>query len=615
MKKFYKLFFLVFITGSTSAQKQDHVLGAPYKDLYSQRSLPASIANGNGTITTSYTTTACGLNFTSASVRLHQRAYTGMTVQTGVLQPAPMVVSGIPSCFTILKAFLYVGGSGDGVGITATIVNPLAVSNSYSMTMIGQHADKCWGYVGTFNYRADVTSCITGNGTYNLSGIPCPGTTPNDMDGATLIIIYSDPSQTFTGHMVISDGCRTVLGGAFTNSITGFNVCGTTNSTQNFVIVSDLQAIAATPINLNSTTANYTYPAASNNVWDYIQQPGAPATSGQTTAVYGLSNASDCYNFVAAGMYYRTACNVCTTSSFSVSTAVSSSCTVGSATATPVGGIGPYTYTWSPTGGNSSVISGATLGTYTVTVKDASCAIGFATVTISASPTVAVSNQTLCTGNTVTLTASGATTYSWSTSATTSQIVVSPTINTTYTVTGYNGTCSDTKTVSVTVGTTPVISAMTSNSFICAGQTITLSATGAISYTYYPGSITGNPIALNPTTSTTYTVLGNAGGACTGSALITQSVSPCTGLDQLSMQNIQFGIYPNPNKGEFTLTLPNASENCSVEIYNAIGQLIKKQSVKDDKLKINISEQPNGVYFLRVMSEGHQIQKSKIVKE
>ena len=160
-----------------------------------------------------------------------------------------------------------------------------------------------------------------------------------------------------------------------------------------------------------------------------------------------------------------------------------------------------------------------------------------ATVTCSAAPTVAVINQTVCAAVTTTLLASGATSYSWSTGATTSQIVVSPTATTIYTVTGSNGSCSDTKTVSVTVNTTPVISASTSNSFICAGQTVTLSATGAISYTYNPGGITGNPIALNPTVNTTYTVIGNNGGSCDGVAFITQSVSACTVVDQVSLKN------------------------------------------------------------------------------
>ncbi|GIV27350.1 MAG: hypothetical protein KatS3mg027_1164 [Bacteroidia bacterium] len=48
----------------------------------------------------------------------------------------------------------------------------------------------------------------------------------------------------------------------------------------------------------------------------------------------------------------------------------------GAANATPNGGVGGYTYTWSPTGGNNSSASGLTAGIYTLNVQDANgCSI------------------------------------------------------------------------------------------------------------------------------------------------------------------------------------------------------------------------------------------------
>ncbi|TXB64819.1 T9SS type B sorting domain-containing protein [Vicingus serpentipes] len=60
----------------------------------------------------------------------------------------------------------------------------------------------------------------------------------------------------------------------------------------------------------------------------------------------------------------------------------------GTATATPSGGTGPYTYAWSPTGGNNSVAHGLNAGTYTVTVTDVNgcTAIGNTTVGSGAAP-------------------------------------------------------------------------------------------------------------------------------------------------------------------------------------------------------------------------------------
>ncbi len=66
--------------------------------------------------------------------------------------------------------------------------------------------------------------------------------------------------------------------------------------------------------------------------------------------------------------------------------------------------------------------------------------------------TVTSSNSIICMGQQATLTASGANSYSWSTTSTNTAIVVSPTINTTYTVTGTAAnTCSSSFTISQSV--------------------------------------------------------------------------------------------------------------------------------------------------------------------
>ena len=46
-------------------------------------------------------------------------------------------------------------------------------------------------------------------------------------------------------------------------------------------------------------------------------------------------------------------------------------CTNGALKVSASGGNSPYTYTWSPTGGNSVIASGLAVGCYTVKVKDA----------------------------------------------------------------------------------------------------------------------------------------------------------------------------------------------------------------------------------------------------
>lgn len=79
------------------------------------------------------------------------------------------------------------------------------------------------------------------------------------------------------------------------------------------------------------------------------------------------------------------------------------------------------------------------------------------TITIYALPTVVANAPSVCLGHQATMTASGANTYTWNTGATTATISASPTVTTTYTVTGtdVNG-CINTDSEPITILTAPV---------------------------------------------------------------------------------------------------------------------------------------------------------------
>lgn len=107
--------------------------------------------------------------------------------------------------------------------------------------------------------------------------------------------------------------------------------------------------------------------------------------------------------------------------------------------------------------GNSYVTPTLTAGSYTYYAASTNtCAEGPRTpitVTVNATPnlTVTSSASVICVSQTATLTASGATTYSWSTSAPTNSIVVSPTTTTSYTVTGTSNNCTSSSVITQTM--------------------------------------------------------------------------------------------------------------------------------------------------------------------
>lgn len=197
---------------------------------------------------------------------------------------------------------------------------------------------------------------------------------------------------------------------------------------------------------------------------------------------------------------------------------------------------GASTYTWSngPTTA-TNLVTPTVVTIYTVTGSLGPCnSTKTISVNMITTPTVNVSTSAnaICTGGNATLTAFGASTYSWNTSATNSIIVVSPTVNTTYTVTGYNGSCSNTKTIAVTMTTNIAMTASANPNVLCSMSQLTLTSTGATNYTWSTAALTNTDV-VSPISSDTYTVYGTS-GSCTGSAVVSVTVNPLPTINTTS---------------------------------------------------------------------------------
>lgn len=149
--------------------------------------------------------------------------------------------------------------------------------------------------------------------------------------------------------------------------------------------------------------------------------------------------------------------------------------------------------------------------------------------TINENPTVSIQapQTTICLGNNVILTAQGADSYVWGNGlGSLNTITVSPTSTTTYSVVGTNDltSCSNSATLEIVVNSAIDVNVTASQTEICAGDDVVLTASGASTYSWLPGGQTGATITVNPITTTTYTVTGTLG--CTASESITVTVNP-----------------------------------------------------------------------------------------
>jgi hypothetical protein len=281
-------------------------------------------------------------------------------------------------------------------------------------------------------------------------------------------------------------------------------------------------------------------------------------------------------------------------------------CTGQSTTLTATGA---NTYTWSTTAtGNSIVVSPATTSTYTVTGESNGCtasAVRIVSVGIASPLNISNPNPTVCAGKSTTLTASGANTYTWSTAASGSSITVSPVSTTTYSVSGSNAAgCISTASTTVSVNAVPVLSVSSSNTLICTGQSVTLNATGANTYSWSTSG-TGSSITVSPVANTVYTVTGTGSNGCSSQLSYTQQVSPCTGIEAISGTSAD-QVYPNPFSNQLKLELGQAA---LISITNMLGQTLYSGQAESGLTSIDTRDMPAGVYYVEIRNEKRTVIK------
>lgn len=231
---------------------------------------------------------------------------------------------------------------------------------------------------------------------------------------------------------------------------------------------------------------------------------------------------------------------------------------------------------------------------------------------INPTVTISGSSNTVCAGESVTLTANGANTYTWVGNQTTPTIGVAPLGTSDYSVVGTDiNECKSAGFFTLNILSLPTITTSLTKAIICAGETTTLYANGAVSYTWSSSIGTGSNVAITPNTTNTYSVVGADANGCMNFAVITQSVAACTGINQTEMENASVTVYPNPNTGIFTLKMNNR-ETGTLFIYNALGQVVIEQTLSGTETRV-ITHLSRGVYHYRITDRQAAIAAGKLV--
>ncbi len=495
----------------------------------------------------------------------------------------------IQACPTATTTYTIIGTNGSGCSDTTTAVvtvNPLPiVSVPPASVCIGNCATLTASGATTYTWSpatalsattgATVNACPEATTTYTVTGTNgngCVGTTTvvvtvNPLP--VIILTAKTPSICIGGSDTIkasgatlytwspATGLSATTGAVVIASPTvttkyfviGTNGNGCVCSDSITIIVNPLPVINVPPATIcyGSCTTLQASGLGENGTYTWSSSAGGSTSNGPSIMV--CPTATTTYTVIGTN---GSGCSDTTTTTVTVNplpviSVPSATICYGSCTTLQASGLGENgTYTWSSSAGGSTsngpsiMVCPTATTTYTIIGTNGSGCSDTVTavVTVNPLPVISVPSATICYGSCTTLQASGLGengTYTWSSSSGGStsngpSILVCPTATTTYTIIGTNGSgCSDTITAVVTVDTLPNIKVTESSPSICNGSFDTLRVSGANHYTWRPqvNIMEGLPyVTVNPTGTTTYTVIGTNSNGCEDSTKIVVSVLP-----------------------------------------------------------------------------------------
>ena len=521
------------------------------------------------------------------------------------------------------------GGTGTYTFLWTTPGSPPTLPQPVTATLINLCA-------GAYTLTVTDTAGCSSNFSYPLSNNngPLPNVTPTHVscNGLCDGQLTSAPTQTTpappytylwsTGTPNNTATISNLCAGQYSVTVTDTNGCvgvAIDSITQPDILQANL---IATNLNCNgncdgtvvSTTTGGTTPY---QTYAWTSNPINQVTIGQGT---------DSISSLCAGTYYLTITdsNTCSVSDSititeptaitSTSTQIDATCTSncdGSATVTPSGGIGPYTFQWNgnTTLGQTNTLAGLCFGLNTVIIFDQNNCNITDSIYIGATDTVLADaglDTSICLGDVVNLNGvpSGSfTSVEWFELPGMTSLGTTDSVTTTPTTAGVicyafqaTGPCVFTDTVCITVNPLPAADAGADVNIFEFAST-TLNATGGSTYSWSPttglsDSTIFNPVA-SPEVTTTYFVTVISADGCIATDSVTVTVLPSI--------NFADGISPNGDGANDFWVIDFIEEfpDNVVEIYNRWGELLFHADgyQQDWDGTYNGKELPVGTYY------------------
>lgn len=515
--------------------------------------------------------------------------------------------------------------------LTVTASSPTSCAGQ-AVTLTASGANTySWSPTGLTNPTVVVTPTtttiytVTGRNTFNCSSAktvsiavsPRPTISVNSSSICAGKSFTINPSGAGIGGTYTITGGSAVVSPTVTShySVTGTSAAGclSTNTAVSHVTVVASPSVSATTTSsliCSGQTVTLTASGASSYSWSPAGTGASISVTPSTTTTYSVvgSNTAGCVST-------NTAVNQVSVVASSSVNAIASSTSICNGETTTLTATGADSYTWSPGGntGASIIVSPSATSNYSVVGSSSTgCVVSNTAATqvmVVDSPMVmvSISNTVICSGTTVTLTASGASSYTWSPGGTGANLIITPSSTTDYSVIGSvepGCVSANTAVTQVMVEASPSLSVSSTSSLICTGETVTLTVTGAGSYTWSTTE-TDSSIVVSPTNTSDYTVTGIT-GSCSSNAVYTQSVSVCTSVGTINKTDNL--IYPNPFSNELYIQ-SSSSEKKELQVFNSLGVLVYKAELHDKEYMIDTGKLPPGIYYVKINSSVKKITK------
>ena len=546
-------------------------------------------------------------DFTTTGSRL----YDSYTVTNPTSAPVCATIGLTSGCGTSLFSAAYLGSFNP----TSLITNYLADHGSsfpntafYEATIpangtivVVVHETNTGTGCSSYNLRIDVPGATVAPTASSNSPI-CAGNTLNLTGTGTGTYAWTGPNNfTSSAQNPSIDNATTLATGTYTISVTNTNNC-VFNATTVVTVNSTPMATASssTPAVCTGNTISLTGGGIGTYAWagpnSFTSTAQSPTITNATTLATGtytitVTNANNCTSTATVSVMVNTSPTATASSNSPVCVGNTINLLGGGLSVPTLAPSGSYAWTgpnsFSSSLQNPSITSATTsaTGTYQLVItNDNGCtAMATTAVTVNALPiATASSNSPVCAGSTLSLSASGGTSYVWTGVNSFSSTEQNPNIASATTlatgtyqviVTNANG-CTAIATTSAIVNALPTATA-SSNSPICSGTTLSLSASGGVSYAWSGvnsfSSTQQNPTVLLATidaTGTYQVIVTNAAG-CTAIATTSAIVNP-TPVTPTTQANTQiiFG-------GSVTLTATGCSnENDVLKWYQSADNVL-----------------------------------------